>query len=329
LNVIDKAISYIGTNLGVICQAEALSLSGLPFYLQDNYRFFQTRLFDMPCLLMWAREGNASPANIEKHCQAIRNVWPEGEVVYLTEAMTAQNRSRLIQHKVSFIVPGNQMYLPVLGIDLREHFRKLRVANKAEMNLTPTAQLVVLWSLLKESIQGINSAQMAERLNCTRVAAARAFDELAGFDWAFIEKSRGNQKTLGFESDGRSLWQLVSEHMQNPVRKVRWVLDKHDDLPAVMAGESALAKYTLMSEPQYPVYAIAASDWNGIRKTLQLKELTYPEPGCIALQTWRYGPDLLAEGHYVDRLSLFLSLRQESDPRIKIAADELLEQISW
>ena len=117
--------------------------------------------------------------------------------------------------------------------------------------------------------------------------------------------------------------------MQNPVRKVRWVLDRHDDLPAVMAGESALAKYTLMSEPQYPVYAMAASDWKGIRKTLQLKELTYPEPGCIALQTWRYGPDLLAEGHYVDRLSLFLSLRQESDPRIKIAADELLEQISW
>jgi len=106
-------------------------------------------------------------------------------------------------------------------------------------------------------------------------------------------------------------------------------LNKHDTLPAVVAGESALAKYTLMSEPRYPVYAIAANEWKGIQKTLQLDELTYPEPGCFALQTWRYSPDLLAEDHCVDRLSLFLSLRQESDPRIRIASDELLEQIPW
>ncbi len=329
MNTIDKTISYISINLGISCQVDALSLSNLPFYLQDSYRFYQTRLLELPCLLVWARESNASPANIEKHCQAIRSVWSEGEVVYLTEAMTSQNRGRLIQYKVSFIVPGNQMYLPVLGIDLREHFRKLRGVKKSEMSLTPTAQLVVLWELLKESIQGMNSAQMAERLNCTRAAAARAYDELACFDWAIVEKPGGNQKTLVIEPKGQSLWRLVNEHLQNPVRKVRWILNKHDTLPAVVAGESALAKYTLMSEPKYPVYAIAANEWKGIQETLQLEELTYPEPGCFALQTWRYTPDLFAEDHCVDRLSLFLSLRQESDPRIRIASDELLEQIRW
>lgn len=329
MNAIDKTMSYIGSSLGITCHADALSLSGLPFYLRDSYQFYRTRLLGFPCLLMWARESNASPANIEKHCQAVRNLWTEGEVVYLTDAMTAQNRSRLIQYKVSFIVPGNQMYLPVLGVDLREHFRKLRGGNKEDMKLSPTAQLVVLWALLKERVQGINSAQMAERLNCTRVAAARAYDELAGFEWAFVEKSRGNQKTLVFESEGHSLWQLASEFMQNPVRKVRWVLNTQSDLPAAVAGESALAKYTLMSVPQYPVYAIAANEWKGIQKTLQLKETTYPEPGCIALQTWRYAPDLLAEDDCVDRLSLFLSLRQDSDPRIGIATDELLGQIPW
>jgi len=329
LSIIDKTIEYIYSSLGITCQFDTLVLSNLPFYLKDNYRFYQIRLLGLSCLLMWARESNISPANIEKHCQVIRNLWPEGEVVYLAEAMTSQNRGRLIQYKVSFIVPGNQMYLPLLGIDLREHFRKSRGGNKAEVTLTPTAQLVVLWTLLKESVQGINSAQMAERLNCTRVAVARAYDELAGFEWAFVEKSRGNQKILVIESKGRSLWQLVSEHMQNPVRKVRWVLDKHDVLPAVLAGESALAKYTLMSEPQYPVYAIAANEWKGIQKSFQLKELTYPEPGCFTLQTWRYDPDLFAEDHCVDRLSLFLSFERESDPRIRMAADQLLEQIPW
>lgn len=221
------------------------------------------------------------------------------------------------------------MFLPVLGIDLREHFRKLRAGQKTELSLTPTAQLVVLWTLLNEGIEGINSAQMAERLNCSRAAAARAYDELARFDWANIEKPRGNQKTLVIEPEGQSLWQLVKEHLQNPVRKVRWVLNRHDTLPAIVAGETALAKYTLMSEPRYPVFAIAANEWKGVQKTLQLDELIYPEPGCFALQTWRYSPDILAEDGCVDRLSLFLSLRQETDPRIRIAADELLEQMTW
>jgi hypothetical protein len=33
----------------------------------------------------------------------------------------------LIEQKVSFIVPGNQLYLPDLGLDLREYFRQRAV----------------------------------------------------------------------------------------------------------------------------------------------------------------------------------------------------------
>jgi len=42
------------------------------------------------------------------------------DVVYVRTRMTAFNRKRLIEQKVPFIVPGNQMYLPTLAIDLRE-----------------------------------------------------------------------------------------------------------------------------------------------------------------------------------------------------------------
>lgn len=323
-----KTIAYIDSILGDSCKIEPFLPPGLPFYLKDGYQFYKADLLNEPCLFMWATDSNESPSSIEKHCRAVRKVWMEREVVYLAEAMSQAHRNRLIHYKVPFIVPGNQMYLPMLGLDLREHFRRQRGIEKNDNLLSPTAQLVILWELLREPVARTNSSQMAERLRCTRVAAARAYDEITGFDCAYIEKI-GNQKVLAFNVRGRELWQLIQEHMQNPIRKTRWVIGNNSEFPGVLAGASALAKYTLMGEPEFPVYAIAANQWKGIQKALQLEELQYPEPGCFGLQTWRYAPELLAEHDYVDRLSLFLSLRHEADPRVSMAADELLEQINW
>ena len=45
-------------------------------------------------------------------------------MVYVTGALASYERKRLIEQKVPFMVPGNQLYLPDLGIDLREYFRQ-------------------------------------------------------------------------------------------------------------------------------------------------------------------------------------------------------------
>ncbi|MCK7468892.1 MAG: hypothetical protein MZU91_12730 [Desulfosudis oleivorans] len=49
-------------------------------------------------------------------------------VVYVTRTLASYERKRLIEQKVPFLVPGNQLYLPDLGIDLREYFRKPTIA---------------------------------------------------------------------------------------------------------------------------------------------------------------------------------------------------------
>lgn len=329
MNISAKTIGYVKDVLGIEFIMEPYELLGLPFYLQDGYDFYEAELLSGRCLLMQPRDQDDSPAMIEKHCQTVRKMWDKGEVVYVAEAIAPHNRKRLIQHKVSFIIPGNQLYLPVFGVALREHFRKFRHHTKNEAALSPTAQLTVLWSLLKEPVHGINSAQMAERLNCSRMAVARAYDELSSFELASIEKSSGNQKILSIEAEQASLWQAAHKFLKTPVRKARWVKGNGEALRAPLAGESALAELTLMSEPNYVAYAITAGEWKGAQRSLQLKELKHPEPGCFQLQTWHYNPDLFAEGGIVDRLSLYLSLQNQSDPRISLATEELLEQMQW
>jgi len=53
-----------------------------------------------------------------------------------------------------------------------------------------------------------------------------------------------------------------------------------------------------------------------------------PAEADIVLQLWRYRPDVLGDGA-IDPLSLALSLMGESDERVQMAIDEMLEELQW
>jgi hypothetical protein len=331
MDLLEKTESYIEFTLGVHTQLEPAKLSGLPQFLQQDYSYYQGKVLGQSCLFMVpAYPDLESPGVVEKHCQQVRKHWLQGEVVYLAETISSHNRQRLIQQKVSFIVPKTQLHLPVLGLSLREYFQGLRDKTKTTEHLSPTAQLVVLWALVKEPVREVSSAKMAERLGCSRMAAGRAYDELAGFTWATVEKAGGEKKSLTLQQQDLALWQAVERQFQSPVRKRRWMMPAAGTaLPGVVAGESALAQLTMLSEPVYSVRAIKDDEYKGLVKALGLKQIKHPEPGCFQLETWAYSPELFAQNRCVDPLSLYLSLEKESDPRISLAANDLLDKFPW
>jgi hypothetical protein len=53
--------------------------------------------------------------------------------------------------KIPFIVPGNQLYLPDLGLDLREYFRQR--SPTAQSALSPSAQAMLITALLHQPWQ--------------------------------------------------------------------------------------------------------------------------------------------------------------------------------
>ena len=89
------------------------------------------------CLIMNPRDGSEQkPLSAKKHIFLVHEKW-NGEIVYLNNTITAYNRKRLIEQKVPFTVPDNKMYLPFLGMDLRDHFRKL---HSARVKFSPSTQ---------------------------------------------------------------------------------------------------------------------------------------------------------------------------------------------
>lgn len=299
--------------------------SELPQYLRARYRFFHMDVLGTDCVLMAdTDEGEQTPAVIGKHVDQVRsrhNV----EVVYVRHAVTSYNRKRLIEQKVPFIVPGNQMYLPMLGIDLREHLKRLREKKPVFSPSTQTLLLHVLWA--KETTT-MTPAVIAHRLGYSAMTMTRAFDEL---ETASIGEHsvRGKERHLHFAEPGKPLWEKMLPYLNTPVRKRLYVASSMQPRSGSLAGQSALARYTLLSEPKILVFAFSPSEWKTQMQQGKFLELAAPEPEAFEIELWKYAPAYFAKEGMVDRLSLYLSLKDSADERVQSALDMLLGGMEW
>ena len=141
-DLIQEFESYLLVNLGVSFPIKQWQEDKkVPPLLREICSFFTFEIFGRDYLVMQIDdEKEVSPVHVRKYLDMLAEFW-ENEIIYLTSGITNYNRKRLIERKVSFVVPGNQMFLPLLGIDLREHFRRLR---KPKKQFSPSTQVVIL-----------------------------------------------------------------------------------------------------------------------------------------------------------------------------------------
>jgi hypothetical protein len=299
--------------------------SGLPQYLRARYRFFRMDVLGTDCVLMAdTGEEEQTPWVIGKHLDQVRSRG-QVEVVYVRHAVTSYNRKRLIEQKVPFIVPGNQMYLPMLGIDLREHLKRLREKRQV---FSPSTQALILHVLWRKETDKVTPAEIAHRLGYSPMTMTRAFDELetAGIGEHSV---LGKERHLHFPETGKPLWGKVLPYLITPVRKRRYVTSSIQTENGSLAGLSALARYTLLAEPKVKVFAFSSDHWKVRMQQDKILELALPEPGSFEIELWKYSPVHFTHEGKVDRLSLYLSLKDSTDERIQSALDALLGGMEW
>jgi len=322
-----KFEKYLFENLGLSTHLTPWSKQkSLPYFLRDLYTMYECQLLSQPWLVMSARDGEeVTPATIRKHIEQLQKTWAH-EVLYLHPTLSSYNRKRLIEQKISFVVPGNQMYLPMFGVDLREHIRNARTVSPKKFS--PATQVVLLSILYNLPRDGVNPAQLAEKLSYTRMTMTRAFDEIEATGLADV-CMESRERVLRYEGERNHLWEKSLELMRTPVSKRIQVLMPHTNLPLIPAGESALARHSMLAEPPNPAYAMSSETWKAMQQAEDLRELKIHEPGSIEIEIWKYPPELFVRNGTVDPLSLYLSLKGTTDERVEIALDELLEKFPW
>lgn len=322
---------YLSGLLGEQVQAveDKSAADRLSIAMSSMYRIYRGRLLDQPAVFVVPKSSGGPPlSDMLRHYRALRRTL-EGEMVLILPIVKPHEVKRLVRERVSFVVPGQQVFLPRNLVSL--HGRPSSPREPADIGnpLSPCAQVLLLYHLQKHPLTGLTQAQVAKLLDWRPMTVSRAVQE--------IERARlghtgaaGRANVLAMDN-GRQLWAQAESWLRSPVRIQRFVrgLGPSQSKAFTAAGITALSNYTLLGEDPVPVLAIHSPKFSALLREGKLTVCPYREEGCAQVELWRYDPTPLAEDGTVDRLSLYLSLKGHPDERVEGALHDLLEAVPW
>jgi len=322
-------LRYLHETLGLDPKtSQWVSNEKAPYYLQDTFEFRELMLLNQRMLLAIDRRTKSPPASgIREQMDMLQRI-AGMPVAYVAKTLASYERKRLIQQKVPFIVPGNQLYLPWVGIDLREYFRQRSKTPDSAFN--PSTQALLITALLRIPWDPIwHPAQAATTLGYTAMTISRALRELTEAGIGEIRRE-GRTQSLYLGDQPGDIWGRAKTLLRSPVKRTEWAIPVAALNPshAPMAGMSALAQQTMVADPKWPVRAVSTRQWLSATRA-GLGRLPEPTAGAYQWQIWTYDPNLGAAREIVDPLSLTLSLQGENDERIQSGLAELEEQHPW
>lgn len=326
MSSVDDLTKYIGDITGTVPVIESLPkarLAKLPLYLTSVFDIRQLNFLGHPVsIAIVDAHDRPDLAQLARQREAIAEKLGAAVVLVLPQ-IKSYERKRLIEKQIPFIVPGRQMYLPMLLVDLRESFpAPVRAPAKT---ISWVAQVIVLRHLLSQDVTERPLSHIASMLGYTAMAISQSVDELVAL--RLCDRVRvGRVKTIQFLAAPGAIWQKASPHMRSPIKK-SLIVHNFDAgrVRPLHAGLTALADRTNLASTKIKTLAMADVDIRIALLDGKLEMCSLEEDAKAVVQAWAYDPKLLAVGRAVDPLSLFLCYKDEPDERVQMAMEQLLE----
>lgn len=325
----DLFYAYVQQVTGLTPVWQPAATGSLPGYLKQRYEPCLATLAGQRWLVAFLRQTDApAPLQLRKQLdQLATTVDPTvAGTCLVAEHLPPYLRSRLVELRQPFVVPGKQLFWPAIG-SAETIQRPQRLRPRPVEMLGPVAQQLLIALLLRRLLPPITISTAAEALGCTQASVSQAVKALEGSELVHSQL-HGRERAVALAHPGNVVWQRAQPLLRTTVRQ-RVRIHQADLPPAVdmRAGESALAALSDLAEPTEPVYAMASRHWP---KGADAPEaIPTPDAGTCVVELWRYPPQATGAQDIVDPLSLSLSLRDSQDERVQMALDGLLEQIKW
>lgn len=316
---IQNTAQYIETALNSdinITPIPQKDINKLPLMVTSNYKFFWGNWFDTKvCLLYYLDSSECTPNQLYKQMLLIKNKLSM-PVIYIFEKVASYNIQRLIAQRVNFIIPGKQLFIPELLIDLK---KQKNIIDQTEIQIPPIAQCILLYHLEKSSLDNLTAKDLSQLFQVSYASINRAVRWLTNNN--IISLTVTKEKKQIFPLNGKDLWNKIESHLTSPVERKVYT-DKFIDSVCV-SGINALSAYSMLNEEPHKCYAISKEDFKEL--TIQ----TNKEYGDNCIEIWRYNPQILAENGIVDKLSLYLSLKDIKDERVQIELENMINEVKW
>ncbi len=317
---IKNAATYISSVLSenIVVKPVCKSIQDkLPISIVGNFELYDGQILGKNVLFAFINDGNIiTPVQTKKQLDMIQR--KTGMVTILVPRyLYSYNVSRLIVQKVNFVIPNKQMFIPSLLLDLTI----VNIANEESKNdtITPLTQCLLLYHLETESLSGRTSYELADKLSVSYASINRALRWLVAKDLIKLEGVK--TKTLQIDLSDRELWNKALPLLVSPIEQLYYTDALLDG--QTISGVNALSSYTMLNEESRQCCAVSKKDFKA------LKIIADKQFGQNEIQVWKYNPRMLSSTGVVDKLSLYLSLKDNEDERIQIELERLINEMPW
>lgn len=236
-------------------------------------------------------------------------------ILLLLPTIDSMVRRNLLNKRVNFVVPGQQIYFPELYISLKETGSIKHIKPK---QLSLPAQVLLLYHLQKRSLIDTPLSEIAKLIGYSNKTISLVVPELQNLGIAKLVTRTNRTKTLSFYRCGLDLWNQIEKYLQNPIAQQGHTNKNIDSLnPVKCVGATT---YSYAPENQFIEYGITQNE------ARQNKIKLYATHRNYGVWLWRYNPRILAYDGYADILSVILSYPRYD--RIW-ASSRLLPLVKW
>ena len=292
-------------------------LKGIPIDTKLKFQFYRATFNENAfCLLETKKEENHASIDCLRLAERLKEIL-HLPVVFLFHNLQFVERNRLIDRGVYFIVSDKFAFLPFLIINYKETIHK-----KAE-ELSSVAQYIMLYHLQIDNMNGWSMADMGEKLPYTYVTISRAFQNLEELHLCKIEIDENRVKRIFFEGTKKEVWERSLPYLKNPIKKKLYCDDIVTDLPFTEGGIAALAHYTSLNPDETKTYVMDTKGYKDLQHNSIFVNQNDVE-GNICIEIWNYPP---LHQYYADPLSLYLTLRDDRDPRTEKELEIMINKL--
>ena len=316
VDLIDKASLYINEYVSVDASFVPMKkslLDELPMSVSEDFELYEGSILDHHVVLACIDDaGFMAPLQLYKKISLLEQKL-NALVILVAEKVVSYKVTRLTKYRINFIIPYKQLFLPSLLMSFRKE-----TANELSEHITPITQMLILYHLEVDAIHGMDTHSLAERLRVSYSSMNRAVRWL--YERGLITLTNEKVKLIEVSETKKDLWEKVLPLLENPIEEIVFT---DCNLNALQAGINALSEYTMINREQHECYALTRAELNSLQVP------TDKRFGNNVVQIWRYSPSLLSGTNTVDKLSLYLSLKDSDDERIQIELDNLIKEIPW
>lgn len=313
MNEIINIKDYLKENFDKETEIIEIKNKNIPIYLKQKYSMYQTMICDKECLLLVSKDNKILIKQLLKHIEQFNALGYE-HIVFCFQSINTEQRKRLLDYKIAYIIPYIQIYLPFIYLNINEKYKKEITIN----TFSPSTQLVYIEIMLNQS-ENIEINEIIQKTKLSRMTINRAMRELIQLGVVYTNGKNTRKEYKRLEKE--KYWSIGKKYLKSPVKKAIWI--NQEKIDEVYAGDSALEHLTMMNAVEYKVYAI---DKRNIDKYISY-EIPEQSQNCCKVEIWNYDPQLFAdENNNVDIISLYSSFMNFDDERVHIELEELMEE---